>query len=157
MIPGYKSGAVCYAPQSVRIIHHKKHSYDEHGKVIVVDDVDEDRVEFVNSFKDTVGLKNILRQLQLQGQAIPASFLYNEQQDAVDVSAIAGIDNINDLKAAADQGDQVIRDAVKQFNDAYGTNYSVEDFIKKSADGSLIIEVTALLKEKESSEKGDEK
>lgn len=153
MIPGFKSGEVCYAPKSKRIIHHKKHSYDEHGNVVVIDDVDEDRVEFVNSFKDTVGLKNILRQLQLTGQIIPASFMYNEEQDAIDVSGMP--DNINDLKAAADQGDQVIRDAVKQFNDAYGTSYTVEEFIKKSADGSLVSEVTTLLNEKEKEKDGD--
>lgn len=153
MISGYKSGKVCYAPKSERIIHHKKHSYDEHGNVIVIDDVDEDRVEFVNSFKDTVGLKNILRQLQLTGQGVPASFMYNEEQDAVDISGMP--DNINDLKAAADQGDQVIRDAVKQFNDAYGTSYTVEEFIKKSADGSLVSEVQILLNEKEKEKEGD--
>ena len=113
MIPGYKEGKVCYAPKSERIIKHRKHSYNEQGQVIVVDDVSEDRVEFVNSFKDTVGLKNILRQLQLTGQPIPASMMYNESEDAVDVADMP--ENINDLKKAADAGDQVIRDAVKQF------------------------------------------
>ena len=150
MIPGYKVAKVTYFPKSSNIVHHRKHSYDEKKNVIVVPDLDEDRQEFVNSFKDTVGLKNILKQLQLTGQGIPASMMYNENEDAVDLSGMP--DNINDLKKAADEGDQVIRDAVAKFNEAYGTTYTVEEFIKKSADGSLMTEVTELLKAKEAAE-----
>ena len=139
MIPGYKVAPVVYAPRSERIIHHKKHSYDDKKNVIVVDDADEDRQEFINSFKDTVGLKNILRQLQLTGGSLPVGTAYNPDVDAVDVSGMP--ENINDLKAAADQGDQVIRDAVAKFNEMYGTSYTPEEFIKKSADGTLINEM----------------
>lgn len=147
MIPGYKVSKSCFFPKSSNIVHHRKHSYDEKKNVIVVPDMDEDRQEFINSFKETVGLKNILKQLQLTGQGVPSSLMYNEEQDAVDLSGMP--DNINDLKRAADEGDQVIRDAVSKFNELYGTTYSVEDFIKKSSDGSLMTEVTELLKARE--------
>lgn len=154
MIPGYKEGKVTYAPRCENIIHHKKHSYDEKNRVIVIDDYDEDRQEFINSFKDTVGLKNIMKQLQLQGGVIPPSMAYNPEVDSVDLSGMP--ENINDLKEAADQGDQVIRDAVAEFNKLYGTNYTVEEFISKSADGSLLTEMTeALAAKEEVKEEGD--
>ena len=153
-IPGYKEAKVCYFPRSENIIHHKKHSYDDKKNVIVVDDADEDRQEFINSFKDTVGLKNILKQLQLQGGVLPPGMAYDPEKDSIDISGMP--DNINDLKAAADEGDKIIRDAVKQFNDLYGTTYTVEEFLKKSSDGSLITEMTEKLKAKEEvKEEGD--
>ena len=155
-IPGYKEAKVCYFPRSEKIIHHKKHSYDDKKNVIVVDDADEDRQEFINSFKDTVGLKNIMKQLALQGfdGYCPREYMYDQTNDAVDISGLP--DNINDLKAAADEGDKIIHDAVKQFNDLYGTTYTVEEFLKKSSDGSLITEMTEKLKAKEEvKEEGD--
>lgn len=154
MIPGYKEAKPSFFPRSARIVHHKKHSYDEHGYVIVVDDSDEDRQEFVNSFKDSVGLKNILRQLALTGQGISPTMAYNPDVDAVDNSLMP--ETLADLQKAAENGDQVIRDAVKSFNETYGTSYTVEEFIKKSADGSLITDVSELLSKKDKEKDGDD-
>ena len=153
-IPGYKDAKTVYFPKSDRIVHHKQHAYDDHGKVIVVDIEDEDRQELINSYKDTVGLKNILRSLQLIGSPIPQSMMYSEA-DAIDMPDMP--DNIADLKKAADAGDQVIRDAVNEFNSKMKTNYSAEEFIKMMADGSLMTKVQADIKEKEKSheEEGD--
>ena len=152
-IPGYVEAKEVYFPRSDRIIHHKQHAYNEKGRVIVVEIEDEDRQEYINSFKDTVGLANILKQLQLVGGQIPAAMMYSEA-DAVEMVDMP--DNIADLKQAADAGDQVIRDAVAEFNNKMGTSYTAEQFIKMMADGSLMTTVQADLSKKEvSKEEGD--
>lgn len=143
MIPGFLSPSpVCYMPKCSRIVHHKQHAYNERGQVIVVDLADEDRQEYVNSFKDDCGLKNVLAKLVKTGDVLGyKSMSYDSDKDAGDETIMPRF--VNDVMSEGAKADKTIADAVAQFNKTTGLNMTLEEFTAKIQDGTLMDYVTA--------------
>lgn len=137
-IIGYPYAKETYFPKSDRIVHHQQQQFGEKGEIILVDLPDEDRVERINSFKDEVGLKNILRNLiKLNDTEGLAALAYDEEKDAVDVSGIEA-HNLSELGMVAEAASAAGAKALADFNKALGTNLTAEEFEKMVNEGTLM-------------------
>lgn len=137
IIPGYPIAKKTFFPKSERIIHHQQQAYGEHGEIILTDLPDEDRVERVNSFKDEVGLKNILRQLIKSGDDHAlAALAYDEEKDAQDVTGLQA-HNLGELGMMAEAANAASAKALADLNKALGTNLTAEEFEKMMQEGTL--------------------
>lgn len=153
VIPGYpKKVTISYMPKCSNIVHHKQHAYDEHGKVIVVDLPDEDRQEYINSFADQCGLKNVLAQLQKSGDVLAwRSMAYDDKTEAQDVSDIPT--NVNEISDAAKNSDASISKALADFNQKTGLSLTLDEFTKAVQGGNLIDLIVAAQTEPKKEEK----
>lgn len=137
-IVGYPYAKTTYFPQSNRIVKHQQQQYGEHGEIILVDLPDEDRVERINSFKDEVGLKNILRNLLKVGDTAGlAALSYDDEKDAVDVTGIEA-HNLSELGMVAEAATAAGAKALADLNKALGTNLTAEEFEKMVNEGTLM-------------------
>lgn len=139
---------IVHSPKCSNIVHHKQHAYNERGKVIVVDIADEDRQEYVNSFADQCGLKNVLAQLSKTGDVLAFRALaYDPDKEAGDETLMP--EKINDIYEEGRKADSTIADAVANFNKSTGLNLTVEEFTAKVNDGTLMDYMKAQLEAKE--------
>ena len=137
-IIGYPVAKASFFPKSERIIHHTQHAFNEKGEVILIDLPDEDRVESVNSYKNEVGLKNILRQLvKAQDEQGLAALAYDGEKDASDVTGVDGAHNLSELGMIVDAANAASQKALADLNKALGTNLTAEQLQKMMDEGTL--------------------
>lgn len=138
LIPGYPVSKETYFPKSERIIHHQTQAYDEKGNVILKDLPDEDRVAKVNSYKDEVGLRNILNQL-LKAKDVQGidALAYDGEKDAVDVTGVQGAHNLAELSTIVDAANAASLKALSDLNKALGTNITPEQFNQMIEENTL--------------------
>lgn len=124
-----------------------KWTYDENHKIVkkLVDK--KDIFKYIQSFKDSTGVYNVLRLLQARGESL-------ERLDASKGSGFYGdISEMPEDPHAIHQLGEDSKAILKQYNDALGTEYSIDGFLKALADGTL----SKLIAENTTSPKGDEK
>ena len=124
-----------------------KWCYDENHKIVkkLVDK--KDIYKYIQSFKDSTGVYNVLRLLQARGESL-------ERLDASKGAGFYGdISEMPEDPHAVHQLGEDSKVILKQYNDALGTEYSIDGFMKALADGTI----GKLISEKSASVKQDEK
>lgn len=130
-----------------------KWCYDENHKIVKKLVEKKDIFKYIQSFKDSTGVYNVLRLLQARGESL-------ERLDASKGQGFYGdISEMPEDPHAIHQLGEDSKAILKQYNDALGTEYSIDGFMKALADGTiskLISEKTVPAKE-ESKKEGEQK
>lgn len=159
IIPGYRSSNSLHVVDvGANIIQHYQHAYNEKGQVIVVPADKEDRQEYVNSFKETCGLKNVLKNILKQGnQEALAAMAYDPDVDAVDASGLSEIHGINEADLIRASSDANFKAQLAAFNKALGINLTPEQFAKMLSEGSVETFIQESIKASETIKEGEDK
>lgn len=150
VIPGYRSTCPLHmVAAGDNIIQHYQHAYDESGRVKVIKADKEDSQEYINSFADTCGLKNVLRNILKQGNEEALAAMSYTDEDAYDASGLSEIHGINEAELIRASSDANFKAQLAAFNKALGTSLTPDQFAKILSEGSIESFIQESIKVKE--------
>ena len=114
-----------------KIIEHYKLAYDENHKIVrkLVDR--EDRYAYVQSFKDSTGVYNVLRILESKGGDISILDAKNGKGFYADIS------NVPEDPHSVHEMAEKSKTIVDEYNKILGTSYTAEGLLAALADGTI--------------------
>lgn len=111
-----------------RYVQHKKHGYDEYGRVIIVDDGTEDLAQSIGQYQDEVGPRNIVRMI-LNG-ADPNLLLHSDEGAVYMDATKFDAKSVNEFKDVLDNANKEAFDALSAFNKKYNTNLTMDQYLE---------------------------
>lgn len=159
IIPGLRAANdLHFMDVGENIIQHYQHAFDEKGQVKVIEADKEDRQEYINSFRETCGLKNVLKNILKQGnKEALAAMAYDPDVDAVDASGLSEIHGINEAEIIRASSDANFKAQLAAFNKALGSSLTAEQFAKMLAEGSVETFIQESIKASQTIKEGDDK
>lgn len=159
-IPGRKSFEPHCRNMGSKIIRHFSHTYDKSGKVIVVEDKSEDVTKTVAQYEKECGKKNIVAMMK---KGADVSNLLKVGANAGSYGNFENMDfhGQNEMSVALRESTEKALTELKAFNEKYGMNLTMEQFVKYYNEGTLhnlaiqslnakkVLEATAKMNESE--------
>lgn len=129
-------GNLHLVPVGDHIIQHYKHSYDDHGNVIVVEADKEDLWKSIPQFQDEVGPKNVIR--MIEAGANPDSLLNSNRENALygDVSDM-DFKSVNEVPGILAGAQSNAQKALDEFNKKFNTSLDMKQFLDLYSNGLL--------------------
>ncbi len=138
------------------IVQHMTQSYDETGRVIVVEGEKEDLWKSIPQYQDEVGPKNVIRLIEAGANA---ENLLTANKNNASYGDFSDMDfkTVNEARTAVPGAIESAEKALKDFNDKFGTSLDMKQFLDLYSSGLLAkhIEGVNNSAEENSAEEGD--